>query len=36
MSAHEVENLIACGLLSMSYVLTMYALPTWITRRCQR
>ena len=24
MSAHEVENLIACGLLSMSYVLTMY------------
>lgn len=36
MSAHEVETLIAAGLIAAAGYSTLYALPSWITRRCSR
>ncbi len=36
MSAYEVETLLATGLLTFAGLATLYALPSWIVRRCAR
>lgn len=36
MSAYELETLIAVALLTVSGLGTLYALPSWIVRRCER
>lgn len=36
MSAYEVETLLGAGMLIASGLCTLYALPTWIVRWCER
>lgn len=36
MSASDLETMLGTALLAASFICTMYALPSWITRRCER
>lgn len=36
MSAHDLETLIGTGLLILAGYSVLYALPSWIIRRCER
>lgn len=36
MSAHDVETLLGTGLLAVAGIWTLFELPSWIVRRCER
>lgn len=36
MSAYEIETLLGLAMLATAGISTLYALPAWIVRRCER